>query len=225
LIDNNKGWAEKGSQKWLQVLVNKHQDLIDSEITKAAKLLPSDKIVWKSPLVKDGNVEYKDEDFLKALEVKPTKISLSYFWPRSGPRWDGLAKTDQSKMLLLIEAKSHITELISDFKGTNPSSREKILRSLNQTKKRFGVKERYDWTAMFYQYANRLAHLHFLKQNNFEAHLVNIYFLNDEEMCGPKSIDEWKGAIRLMHRCLGLRERLLERLIVDIFVDIRDVNM
>jgi hypothetical protein len=50
--------------------------------------------------------------------------------------------------------------------------------------------------------------------------LVNVYFLHDEEMEGPKTVDEWKGAIRLLHRCLGFREHLLEKFVTDIFIDI-----
>ena len=33
-----------------------------------------------------------------------------------------------------------------------------------------------------------------------------LYFVNDEEMCGPTSEAEWKGAVRLIHAALGLPE-------------------
>jgi hypothetical protein len=39
-------------------------------------------------------------------------------------------------------------------------------------------------------------------------------------MNGPSNEEEWKGAIMLLHRCLGLREHLLEKWVVDIFIDV-----
>ena len=50
--------------------------------------------------------------------------------------------------------------------------------------------------------------------------LVNVYFVNDVDMDGPQTVDEWKGAIRLLHRCLGLKEHLLKNIISDAFVDV-----
>lgn len=209
----------KGSQKWIQVLVNQKTELLNSEIKTKAGLPLSEEIIWRSPLAADNYVEYKDEDFLKALEIQSLKSKLTGFWPASGPRWDALAKSSSGK-LFLVEAKSHITELMSDCKASNSQSFKKINDSLNETKKRFGVKETYDWTKNFYQYANRLAHIYFLKESNYKAWLVNVYFLNDSDMDGPKTVDEWKGAIRLMHRCLGLREHLLTKHVIDLFVDV-----
>jgi hypothetical protein len=209
----------KGSQKWIQVLVNQKTELLNSEIRTKAGLPLSEEITWRSPLAADNYVEYKDEDFLKALEIQPLKAKLADFWPPSGPRWDALAKSSSGN-LFLVKAKSHITELMSDCNASNSQSFKKINDSLNETKKRFGVKETYDWTKNFYQYANRLSHIYFLKESNYKAWLVNVYFLNDIDMDGPKTVDEWKGAIRLMHRCLGLREHLLSKHVIDVFVDV-----
>jgi hypothetical protein len=38
-------------------------------------------------------------------------------------------------------------------------------------------------------------------------------------MDGPKTIDEWRGAIRLVRSCLGLREHLLRKWVLDVFID------
>lgn len=211
--------ATKGSQKWIQVLVNQKTDLLNNEIKTNLSLPTTEEISWSSPLAIDNYTEYKDEEFLNALEIQSLKANLADFWPASGPRWDALAKSSSGK-LFLVEAKSHITELISNFKGSNPESIKKIKSSLNETKKLFRTKENYDWTKNFYQYANRLAHVNFLRQNNCEAWLVNAYFLNDVDMDGPKTVDEWRGAIRLMHRCLGLREHLLSKYLIDVFIDV-----
>ena len=211
--------ATKGSQKWIQTLVNQKTDFLNNQIKKSLSLPVNEEIYWRSPLAINNYIEYKDEGFLDALGIQPLKSKLADFWPMSGPRWDALAKSRSGK-LFLVEAKSHITELISDFKASNQSSIQKINRSLDQTKKRFGVKESYDWTKNFYQYANRLAHIYFLRKNGCEAWLVNVYFINDADMDGPKSVDEWKGALWLLHRCLGLREHLLNQSVIDLFIDI-----
>jgi hypothetical protein len=64
-----------------------------------------------------------------------------------------------------------------------------------------------------------LAHLYLLRKNKLDAWLINVYFVNDLEMEGPETVDEWKGAIRLIHRYLGLRERLIKNRVVDVFID------
>lgn len=214
--------ATKGSQKWIQILVNQKTDFLNNQIKTSFSLPVNEEIQWRSPLAKDNYIEYKDEGFLDALGIQQLKSKLTDFWPTSGPRWDALAKSSSGK-LFLVEAKSHITELISDFKAFNESSIEKIDGSLDRTKKRFGVKKSYDWTKNFYQYANRLEHIYFLRENGYEAWLVNVYFINDVDMAGPKSVDEWKGATRLLHRCLGLREHLLSQSVTDLFIDINSL--
>jgi hypothetical protein len=53
--------------------------------------------------------------------------------------------------------------------------------------------------------------------------MVDVYFLNDLEMKGPKTAEEWKGAIRLVHRCLGLRERLLRKWMLYVFINVNEL--
>lgn len=211
--------AIKGSQKWIQKLINDNPEILNSLIKTKLSLAKDEKITWVSPKAKDKYLEYRDSAFLEKLDIKLENYPLGNFWSRSGPRWDGLGKSSSGK-IFLVEAKSHIPELISTLKATKKDSRTKILSSLEETKIQFGVKSSYDWTSPFYQYCNRIAHVHLLRKNNYLAFLVNIYFVNDLEMDGPKSEAEWKGAIRLLHRCLGLRENLIENLVVDLFVDV-----
>ena len=210
--------ANKGSQKWIQILVNQKNDVINKEI-KTSLLLPGNETIeWLSPLETEQFKEYKDEEFLVKLGINPESVKLHDFWPKSGPRWDALAKSSSGK-LFLVEAKSHIPELISTCTA-GEKSMLKIKESLEATKERFGVKSDYDWTKQFYQYANRIAHINFFREKGYDAWLVSIYFLNDIEMDGPTTSEEWKGAIKLLHRCLGLREHLLSNTLVDIFIDL-----
>ena len=66
--------------------------------------------------------------------------------------------------------------------------------------------------------------MNWLSENGYDARLVNVCFLNDEEMDGPKTVDEWKGAIRLLHRCLGLKENMLRNFVIDIFIDVTKIE-
>lgn len=207
--------AKRGSQKWIQKLINEKSSLLDS---KLGAILGEGKIQWLSPLKSDDYAEYRDGAFLDLLGVKLDVVSLSEFWPDRGPQWDALGKSS-SGQLFLVEAKSHIPELMSTFGGSSQTSISRILSSLQETKDHFCSKTDFDWSKTFYQYTNRLAHLYLFRKNHLDAYLVDVYFLGDSEMDGPKTVDEWRGAIRLVRRCLGLREHLLRKWVIDVFID------
>jgi hypothetical protein len=60
--------------------------------------------------------------------------------------------------------------------------------SLARTRRELGVRTKNPWTTPFYQYANRVAHLHFLRNlNGIKSYLVFVNFIGDKEMGGPKS--------------------------------------
>ncbi len=76
-----------------------------------------------------------------------------------------------------------------------------------------------------YQYANRLAHLYFLKEiNHIDARLVFVYFVNDHQMHGPRSESEWKKAIDKVHQHLDVKADMLENIVSDVFIDITKLN-
>jgi hypothetical protein len=56
--------AVKGSQKWIQKLVNERPDLLNSFIWTQLDLPDTDTITWRSPIAEDGYAEYPDEGFL-----------------------------------------------------------------------------------------------------------------------------------------------------------------
>jgi hypothetical protein len=215
--------ATKGSMKWIQRLVNEKSVLLNSLIIQNLDLPESTNIHWLSPLKSDDYSEYRDKAFLERLSINTDRVNLSVFWPKGGPQWDALGRSSYGK-IFLVEAKSYIPELISNLKATNQASTELIQKSLAETKARFGSKTDFDWTKTFYQYANRLAHLYLLRKSRLQAYLIDVYFISDIEMEGPMAIDEWKGAIRLMNRCLGLREHLLKNLIANLYIDVRALN-
>ncbi len=214
--------AKKGSQKWIQKLVNEEPDMLNRQLRINLHLPEDEAIEWLSPLKKDEYAEYRDKAVLDLLGISLGTIPTSTFWPQGGPQWDGLGKTSRS--VFLIEAKSHISELLSSLQAKDPTSIKTIHYSLEKTKKALGSKTDFDWSNTFYQYANRLAHVNFLRSFNVLAYLVCVYFVNDLEMGGPTTVDEWKGTIRLLHECLGLRENVFQKLVVDVYIDVANLQ-
>lgn len=214
--------AVRGSQKWIQKLINEKPQLLNTLISSNHFIPEGDIVEWLSPLKKDAYAEYRDEACLKLLKINLGAHLLNDFWPKNGPQWDALGRS-ASGSVFLVEAKAHIPELISSLKADNLVSSEKILRSLEQTRKSLGSKSDFEWSKTFYQYANRVAHVDFLRRNSVPAYLLFVYFLNDSEMGGPKTADEWKGAIRLVHRCLGLRDHSLRGFVADVFIDTKSL--
>jgi hypothetical protein len=214
--------AEKGSQKWLQILVNEKQEFLNSLVCDSLNFAENESVEWRSPLKSDDYAEYRDQAFLDRLDIKLEKEPLNQFWPIGGPQWDALACIN-SRNILLVEAKSHTSELISSLLAKDEESITRIKRSLEETKEYFGLSVKVDWTQVFYQYTNRLAHLYFLRKNDRPAYLINIYFLNDVEMSGPSTVQEWEGAIKLLKSHLGVRKHKLQKYTRDLFIDTRNL--
>jgi hypothetical protein len=221
--DTSSKWASRGSQLWLQVLINRSPELLDQPIRDALKLHDGSVIEWVSPLEKDGFREYKDGDVLRRLGIEAKRRALSTFWPARGPVWDGLAKA--GSQVVLVEAKAHIAELVSTGSKASPGSLKLITTSLQAVKKILSPSSQADWTASFYQYANRIAHLHFLRtENGIPAHLVFVYFVNATEVGGPATKEAWKGAVEVVECYLGLSRHRLKRYVHHVFVDVDELQ-
>lgn len=210
----------KGSQKWLQVLVNQYPDLINRKI--GATVGERD-IEWLSPLAADAYAEYRDQSFLDRLGVSLDSVPLETFWPELGPRWDGLARTQTGK-ILLIEAKSRIGEMGSKLLAKSPVSQERIRASLIAAQRGLGASPEGKWAASYYQYTNRLAHFYLLRKlNGFPAHLIFLYFVNDPTVKGPTSAAEWQQSFDKVRKALGLDEYPLSPYIHDLFFDVSTI--
>jgi len=212
-----------GSLKNLQVAINIKKKYLDTVISKeVGKQIIID---WKSPLKADDYAEYRDEDFLRRLGIlNKIKYSLSDFWPNNGPQWDALGVSEDE--IILVEAKANIPEMVSPGTKAEPGTRKRIENSLNELKKYLSVSDSIDWTGTFYQYVNRIAHLYYLREKNqIKARLLFIYFINDITVHGPKTKDEWLGAIQTMECYLGLaKKHKLRKYIHDIFIDVSDLR-
>lgn len=233
-----EGKTNKGSQKWMQILVNKHPELL-TEVVSAGLPNAPDSIDWRSPLESDNYKEHRDREFLVKLgksryldNCLPSWGELYKFWPRNGPCWDTHGATDKGQ-ILIGEAKSHTKEMQGKGSGAKSlKSIEKIDRSLKETQRFLGGAQTIDWAkSAYFQYANRIAHLYwFHKLNGLDAYLVMLYFLNDIAMEAndttvPKSAKEWGPAITCQNRELEIPEKhpLSDR-IIHVFIDVNDIE-
>jgi hypothetical protein len=207
---------ERGSLLNIQILVNEHPALLINSIKEKVNI-KSENIEWVSPLKDDEYAEYRDEDYLQRLGITGLKMPLHDFWPRNGPQWDALGKGEGGEVFL-IEAKANIPELLSSCGAQSPKSRKRIQRRFWETRDFLKCKTSIDWTNGFYQYANRIAHLYYLRQlNKINAYLIFAYFLNDMSHI-PTSLEQWYGALELEKKLLGLNRHRYQKFIADVFV-------
>lgn len=138
------------------------------------------------------------------------------FWPQSGnsQNWDALGKirVNGQQEWLLVEAKAHLNELESPCKAKKQKSKDKINAALSQTIGSFcsSPAPLENWLSPYYQYANRLAMLHFLMKvcnPPIPARLLFIYFFGDKRpdssKC-PQTAAKWENAIKEMKHHLGI---------------------
>jgi hypothetical protein len=213
--------GSKGSLKWIQLLVNQRPELLEEELR--ALVGSRESVEWLSPLREDQFAEYRDGSALELLGVSKLQRPLRDFWPARGPQWDALARVGEA--LVLVEAKAHIPELFSPPSlAKNETSRRKIQSALAETKQWLSAQPGLDWSKRFYQYANRLAHLYFLRKvNGLDAHLVFLYFVGDGDMKGPTDPSEWEAATAVLHEALGIRGRTVPGM-HHLYVDVREMG-
>jgi hypothetical protein len=211
----------RGSQYWLRAVVAQEPELINYQLRESLQL-PDRRIEWCSPLA-PGFKEYRDGAALAALGCPTPRRELRDFWPQRGPVWDGLARVGH-EAYLLVEAKAHIPEAASPGSRATPASRERIMTALAEARRHWAPRSKAPWDEIFYQYANRLATLYFLRVVNGQpAHLAFVYFLNATDVEGPTTVREWKGAIRLLHAALGVSEKRLRPFVHEVFVDVLEL--
>jgi hypothetical protein len=211
-----QGEGRRGSLKWIQGAVNQSSgralsDLIAPTIGDGAT------ITWLSPRVDDDFAEYRDASFLKLIGAASLVNALEAFWPIRGPQWDALGRSDRGD-ILLVEAKAHIREICSPPSQATSGPRSRIEAALAEASSYLGARPRAPWIDVFYQLANRIAHLYFLRRNGEKAWLVLANFVGDQEMHGPNSPAEWEAAYQVVWHVLGLQERHpLARYIIHVY--------
>jgi hypothetical protein len=210
----SQGAGIRGSLKWIQHYVNNAPTVLNAAIGVGP-------IEWHSPLASDEYAEYRDSSVLDLLECKLTRRSLSSFWPARGPQWDAVGRAASGE-IILVEAKAHVSEILSPATQASADNLPLIRASLAETAAGLGAQPgAVDWSQRFYQYTNRLAHAYLLNVlNGVPTLLVFLYFTGDREMHGPDTPREWVAASAVLHEALGLRGRM-PRYVKDVFIDVR----
>ncbi len=192
------------SEHWMRVAANEKVEPFNAKVSDTFGWNKNEQIEWLSPIASDEYAEYYDQAFLDRLRLSDLEVPLHEFWPKSGARWDGLARTESGKVIL-VEAKAYIEEAVDYRSQAGPASMERIRAALGDAKKAFRATEAASWEVPYYQYSNRLAHLHYLcAMNSIDAYLLFLYFADAPDVPAPCSEAEWKGAIRLVEKSLGL---------------------
>lgn len=219
---DDEGRAFKGSQLQVQIYTSRREAELNASVVTAlsAAGFHTEGIRWVSPLEEEGFTEARDGAFLAALELSELQSKLSSFWPSGGPHWDGLALPDPGPGVLLVEAKSYPEEMYgSGCEATNPNSLRLIAESLSKTKAWAEVDEQADWLGPLYQYANRLAHVYFLREIcGVDAWLVNLCFVEDPHR--PTSLRRWQRQFPIIKEALGFKGKKVP-FAVDVFLPAR----
>ena len=179
------------------------------------------------------DAELKGVDFLKDDAVKTT---WNAYWPQTGnvQNWDAVGRLQSGSQVeyLLVEAKGHVEEIKSDCGAKEEGGLGLIRKAFDETIKAYSFESSDEkWRKGYYQYANRLATLHFLLKRNIPARLVFIYFLgdqwpNDKDSRGrpvtcPKARRDWESHLKEMHKHLGLKhESELEKRVHRLFLPV-----
>ena len=156
------------------------------------------------------DAELKGLEFLKGEQYLSLQKKWKDFWPLGGGihNWDavGWIIANGKRDLLLVEAKAHTNELISHCGAKSKDSIDKIIKAFDQVKSALNVPADKDWTKLYYQFTNRVATLHFLKNNGINANMLFIYFIGDKakgKIC-PKSEQEWEKPLKEQSDWVGL---------------------
>jgi len=214
-------FAAAGSQRWLQVIVERRPDLLRGALASALKLGSGADVEWISPRRRTGFKEFRDMEALRQLGIRELpRRALGDFWPQRGPVWDALGKTTEGQ-LLFVEAKAHIAEAASPGTKAGDDSLAMIEAACAEARRHYAPRAKADWTGTFYQYANRLAHHYLLRHvNRMPSHLVFVYFCGAGDAGVAASAAEWRGAVQLLHAALGLPPHGEDPYVHEVFIDV-----
>ena len=215
------GRAFAGSQLQIQIAVSRRQAELSEATAQAIGLPVTSSLVWTSPLEEDCFAEYRDRFFLRAVGLQHLAPSLKAFWPRRGPCWDGLARIETAAALsgvVLVEAKSYPEEMEGSGCKAEGASLQQIQRALEEAKRWCAVPESTDWLGPLYQFANRLAHVYFLRERHgIPTWLANVCFIEDPTRKAT-SRTEWTAHMTALRSRLGFDGRPIPW-VVDVFLE------
>lgn len=142
------------------------------------------------------------------------------FWPQRGNshNWDGIFKVGNT--WYFVEAKAHLDEAFQTCGAKDPESRKIIINAFEKT---CGNREKAEkWIASnSYQLANRMAFLHFCKENGIDAKLCYISFLNGFKKTPRLNVEkssEWEKIWAEEYNSLQLTKEQM-REIFHVYID------
>jgi hypothetical protein len=185
--------GERGSKLRLQQWVTRHRDVLNLMLCHASSTLddfletnpkwisPLGHPEWTTTAASHPYAEFRS-NFWSALGLSNPPPNPT-FWPDLGPNWDGVAALEGpggQRGVLLVEAKSHLTEPESSCAAKPEGGRHRIVSSLDATKRYVEAPQSADWLRGYYQFANRLAFLYYLRaRRNVPAWLALVNFVGD----------------------------------------------
>jgi len=204
-----------GSECHLLRWMGRHRSVFDKLLLKAMGLKEEALIAWMDFDFKSGKLwpdkELKGLEFLKGTQYRGLQKKWAEFWPLGGGihNWDavGWLKANGKQELLLLEAKAHLGEIVSDCGAVSKDSIKKIEEAFHQVKSALHVPADQDWVKRYYQFTNRVATLHFLQTNGIDARLIFVYFIGDTfdaERRSPQAKKEWEQALSDQAEWVGL---------------------
>ena len=192
-----------GSEFQLMRFLGHHREYLNSLIRDQAKI--DGPIEWKDYPADDTNLsgdrEYVGIECFKELEnYAVIKHNWKKFWPGQGNsmNWDGIFTSGDE--WFFVEAKAHKSESFQKCTASSKESRDTISRAFKSTQEELLKIENIesDWiTTNCYQLANRLAFIHFCRDNNIKARLIYIGFIKgfrrkqDEVQSAKEWMDIW----------------------------------
>lgn len=225
----------KGSRLRIFQWVQQHREQLELELCRQVPSLgefvmePGSSIKWIAP---DSSGKEIREGLWRLVLPGPSPQEDG-FWPAGGPVWDAAGLVgghgDSGVGVVLVEAKAHAAELVSP--RMTPSSYEvdqQRRSALDEAKLAFGVDPSVPWTLTYYQLANRLTFLYYLRMRRRQpAWLINLYFSGDsfrsggQDIVGPKDSNGWRDAIAESKRALGLKPgHQLSEYVADVFLPV-----
>jgi hypothetical protein len=100
-------------------------------------------------------------------------------------------------------------------------ARSRIVNALATAAENIGVQDSAHWTRPLYQYANRLAHVDFLRRNGVDARIVNVCFAGDPNLRRRTSIEQWRKSCADLKKEIGF-EAKAPRWLADVVLPARD---
>jgi hypothetical protein len=222
--------VDYGSKWHLRSLLARHSGCLEQTVIAALSadgVTSASWIDWHPSYSEPETPELRGVDFLTTGSL--TFTEWKRWWPRTGnvQNWDAVGTLHHAEgkcEWLLFEAKANLEEVHVHCKAKAHGGLPLIKSRLLETQLACGITETRDWTKEFYQYANRLALLHFLIGKHVLARIMFLYFIGDTGNSGrdcPASREPWDMKLRELKRYLGLTGRSeLEKRVHHVFFDV-----